>query len=156
MPVAKLVEFLDQNNVRYVTLNHSRAYTAQEVAAAAHVPGKELAKPVMVKLDGKMAMAVVPASYQVDLAALARVAGAERAELATEEEFKDLFPGSEVGAMPPFGNLWGLPVHMSRALAGDEDIAFQAGTHTQLLRMRYQDYERLVKPNVGDFGRKEA
>jgi Ala-tRNA(Pro) deacylase len=156
VPIEKLVEFLDQNDVRYVTINHSKAYTAQEVAAAAHVPGRELAKPVMVRLDGEMAMAVLPASHQVDFGALAREAGAESAELASEREFEELFPDSELGAMPPFGNLYDLPVYVDGRLEEDEEIFFSAGSHSQLLRMSYRDYERLVKPRVGRFGRRNG
>lgn len=151
MPLQKLTEFLDSHGVKYLTINHSRAYTAQEIAASAHIPGKELAKTVMVKLDGRMAMAVLPASYRVDLDALKAAAGAQDAALATEAEFKDLFPECEVGAMPPFGNLWGLPVYVAETLAEDKEIAFNAGTHSQLVRMAYADFERLVKPTVANF-----
>lgn len=156
MPIEKVVEFLDQNDVRYVTIDHSEAYTAQEVAAATHVPGRELAKPVMVKLDGTMAMAVLPATHQVDLEALAREAGAGSAELADEQEFGDLFPESELGAMPPFGNLYDLPVYVDRTLEEDEEIAFSAGSHSQVLQMRYEDYRRLVSPQVRSFARRSA
>lgn len=155
MQARRLTEFLDENQIRYVTLDHSKAYTAQEAAAAAHVSGNELAKPVMVKLDGEMAMAVLPASLQVDFDALAREAGAERAELASEDEFEELFPESELGAMPPFGNLYELPVYADHSLEEDEEIFFSAGSHSQLVRMSYQDYKRLVKPRIGSFGVQE-
>lgn len=151
MPLQKLTAFLDSHGVKYLTIDHSRAYTAQEIAASAHIPGKELAKTVMVKLDGAMAMAVLPASYRVDLDALKAVAGAQEAALATEAEFKDLFPECEVGAMPPFGNLWGLPVYVAATLAEGKEIAFNAGTHSQLVRMAYADFERLVRPTVANF-----
>lgn len=151
MPLQKLIEFLDSHGVKYVAINHSRAYTAQEIAASAHIPGRELAKTVMVKLDGRMAMAVLPASYRVDLDALKAAAGAAQAVLATEAEFKDLFPECEVGAMPPFGNLWGVPVYAAEELAEDKEIAFNAGTHSQLVRMAYADFERLVQPTVAKF-----
>lgn len=154
MPLRKLVDYLDQNHVRYVTIDHSQAYTAQEIAAAAHVPGRELAKPVMVKLDGRMVMAVLPASHQIDFRALAREAGAENAQLAEEREFQELFPDSELGAMPPFGNLYDVPVLVDPALEEDEEIAFSAGSHSELLRMAYEDYKRLVKPRVAAFGRR--
>ena len=150
MPVAKLKRFLDENDVKYVSISHSQAFTAQEVAASAHVPGKELAKVVMVKLDGEMAMAVLPAPSQVDLESLRGVAGADEAELAGEEEFEELFPDCEVGAMPPFGNLWDLDVYVDEELREDEEIAFDAGSHTELVRMSYEDFERLVKPTVAD------
>jgi Ala-tRNA(Pro) deacylase len=148
MPVQKLKEFLDSHNVRYVSIKHSPAYTAQEIAASAHVPGRELAKTVMVKIDGVMAMAVLPASYQVDMEHLRQVTGAGKVELASEREFKDMFAGCEVGGMPPFGNLYGMEVYVSKALAEDEEIAFNAGSHTELIRLPYSDFERLVGPKV--------
>lgn len=156
MPIRKLTEFLDENEVKYVTLSHSRAYTAQEVAASAHVPGEELAKTVMVKLDGKMAMAVLPASYQVDFDQLGEATGADEVELAGEDEFRNLFPDCEVGAMPPFGNLYDMPVYVAEKLSEDEEIAFNAGTHTELMRLAYDDFERLVEPTVLRFSTREA
>jgi len=151
MPVKKLKEFLDKNNIKYISISHSPAYTAQEIAASAHIPGKNLAKTVMVKLDGKMAMAVLPASYNVDFDLLKKAAGAQKAELATEEEFKDMFPECDIGAMPPFGNLYGLEVFVAETLAEDEEIAFNAGSHTELIKLAYKDFERLVKPRVARF-----
>jgi Ala-tRNA(Pro) deacylase len=151
MPVRRLKEFLDQENVKYVTIGHSAAFTAQEIAASAHVPGKELAKTVLVKLDGKLAMAVLPASYKIELDLLRDAAGAEKIELATEPEFRDKFPGCELGAMPPFGNLYGMKVFAADSLAEDDEIAFNAGSHTELIRLSYGDFERLVQPNVVEF-----
>ena len=151
MPAKKLKKFLDDNDVRYVTIQHSKAYTAQDVAATSHISGKEIAKTVMVRLGGKMAMAVVPASRMVDLEHLREVTGATSAELATESEFKDRFPECEVGAMPPFGNLYDLDVYVDESLREDEEIAFNAGTHTELVRLAYADFERLVKPKVMGF-----
>jgi len=148
MPVKKLKEFLDSNNIKYVTIKHSEAYTAQEIAATAHIPGKELAKTVMVKIDGKMAMAVLPASYKVDFNLVKKAAGAKKVELASEGEFKDMFPGCTVGAMPPFGNLYGMEVFVAESLAEDDEIAFNAGFHTELIKLAYKDFEKLVKPRV--------
>jgi Ala-tRNA(Pro) deacylase len=148
MPVRKLKEFLDSQKVKYVTLNHSAAYTAQEIAASAHVRGKELAKTVMVTLDGKMAMAVLPASRKVNFEQLQAASGAKDVQLAGEKAFRDMFAGCEVGAMPPFGNLYDMQVYVSRSLAADEEIAFNAGSHTELIRMGYKDFERLVKPKL--------
>jgi len=148
MPVAKLKEFLDHHQVKYVTISHSPAITAQEIAASAHIPGKELAKTVMVKIDGKMAMAVVPASHQVDFDRLEAATGASQAELATEQDFRDAFPGCELGAMPPFGNLYDMPVIVSQTLSADREIAFNAGSHTELIRLAYADFQRLVQPKV--------
>jgi Ala-tRNA(Pro) deacylase len=151
MPIKKLKEFLDRHNIEYVSISHSAAYTAQKIAASAHIPGKELAKTVMVKLDGKMAMAVLPASYRVDFDLLKTVSGANTVKLANEQEFKDIFPSCEVGAMPPFGNLWDMEVYVAQSLAEDEEIAFNAGTHTELIKMKYQDFEKLAKPKVLKF-----
>ncbi len=151
MPVQRLKKFLDEHGVKYVSISHSTAYTAQEIAASAHVKGKELAKTVMIKIDGGMAMAVLPASFQVDLYMLMDVFDAEKVELATEEEFKGLFGNCELGAMPPFGNLYGLDVYVARELVEDDEIAFNAGSHTELVKLAYEDYARLVKPQVLDF-----
>ena len=148
MPVSRLKEFLKENDVRFMTVPHSQAFTAQEIAASAHIPGKEIAKTVMVKLDGELAMAVLPATDQVSTSLLKDATGAQGVELASESEFKDLFPDCEVGAMPPFGNLWGLLVFVDQRLREDEEIVFNAGTHTELVKLSYTDYERLVKPTV--------
>jgi Ala-tRNA(Pro) deacylase len=153
MAVEKLREFLDSNQVKYVTISHSVAYTAQEIAASAHIRGKELAKTVMVFLDGELTMAVLPASYQLDLEKLKEAAGAASVRLATEAEFKDRFPGCETGAMPPFGNLYGMKVFADETLAEDEEIAFNAGTHSELVRLAWADYARLVKPAMGRFAK---
>jgi Ala-tRNA(Pro) deacylase len=151
MPVKKLKDFLDKNNVKYVTITHSKAYTAQGVASSAHVSGKDLANTVMVQLDGKMAMAVLPASEMIDVEHLKEVTGAKEAWLASESEFKDAFPGCEVGAMPPFGNLYGMEVYVDDSLGQREEISFNAGSHTELIRLGYRDFERLVKPKVMEF-----
>src|SRR3990172_6623236 len=148
MPAKRLKEFLDGHQVKYVAMMHSPAYTAQQIAASAHVPGKELAKTVIVRIDGKMAMAVLPASFKVNFERLRAAAGPERVELASEKEFQDAFPGCEVGAMPPFGNLYGMEVYASQALAEDEEIAFNAGSHTELIRLSYKDFEELASPRV--------
>ncbi len=148
MPVRKLKEFLDKEGVKYVTQSHSTAYTAQEVAARAHIPGQEMAKTVMVKIDGHMAMAVLPASYQVDFHLLKKASGAKEADLATESEFAELFPGCELGAMPPFGNLYAMNVYVAESLTEDDEIAFNAGSHTELIRLAYADFERLVQPKI--------
>ena len=153
MPVKKLKQFLDTSGVKYVVVSHAPAYTAQEIAASAHIPGKELAKTVIVKLDGKMAMAVLPANQVVDFDKLKQAAESTKAELASEDEFRTLFPECEVGAMPPFGNLYDIPVYAESGLAEDEEIAFNAGSHKELFRMAYRDFENLVKPKTGSFGK---
>jgi len=152
MPVQRLKEFLDREEVKYVSISHSPAYTAQEIAASAHVPGKELAKTVIVKLDGRMAMAVLPASLKIDFAKLKQASGAAEVELASEREFRDRFPGCEVGGMPPFGNLYDMDVYVSPQLAEDEEIAFNAGSHTELVKLAYRDFERLVQPKLAEIG----
>ncbi len=148
MPVKKLKEFLDKEGVKYISIGHSTAFTAQQIAASAHIPGKELAKTVIVKINSKIAMAVLPASNKIDFDLLRDTVGADDVELASEQEFKDMFPECEVGAMPPFGNLYGMDVFVAEKLADDMEIAFNAGTHTELIKMSYIDFERLVKPIV--------
>ncbi|HMK22740.1 MAG TPA: YbaK/EbsC family protein [Terriglobales bacterium] len=148
MPINRLKQFLDEHNIKYVVISHSVAYTAQGIAALAHIPGKELAKTVIVKLDDKFAMAVVTASRQVDLVLLKEAARAKRVELASEMEFKTKFPDCETGAMPPFGNLYDMPVFADVALAKDEEIAFNAGSHRELVRLAWADFEKLVQPVV--------
>ncbi len=155
MPVEKLREFLDSHHIKYITIDHSPVYTAREVAASTLVPRREFAKAVMVKIDGKIAMAVVPASRHVDLERLAAAAGAERADLATEQEFQQLFPGCEVGAMPPFGNLYDMDTYADEMIREDDDITFNAGTHTQVVRLAYDDFEKLVQPRIASFSVKE-
>ncbi|TNF53203.1 YbaK/EbsC family protein [bacterium] len=153
MPVKKLKNFLDSNSIRYVSIKHSQVFTAQEIAASAHISGKALAKTVMVKIDGKMTMAVLPATDKVNFDQLKKAAGAEKVELASEDEFKDMFPECEVGAMPPFGNLYGIDVYSDEKLARDELIAFNAGSHTELIQLPYNDFERLVKPKTAQITR---
>lgn len=148
MPIERLKKFLDENDVKFVTTSHSQAFTAQEVAAAAHVPGKQVAKTVMVKLDGEFAMVVLPATERVDVERLKGVTGTRDVALASEEEFSGLFPNCELGAMPPFGNLWDLTVFVDEHLREDEQISFNAGTHTELMKLSYMDFERLVSPVV--------
>ena len=151
MPVRQLREYLDSHQVRYVVISHSAAFTAPEIAASAHIPGRELAKTVVVKIDDRMAMAVLPSSQQVDFDLLRAVAHARGAALASEREYKDRFPDCEVGAMPPFGNLYGMDVYVAEGLTRDAEIAFNAGSHTELVRLAYRDFERLVQPKVVHF-----
>jgi Ala-tRNA(Pro) deacylase len=151
MILKKLREFLDSHNIKYVAMSHSQAFTSEDIAMAAHLPGKELAKTVMVKIDDKMTMTVIPGSDMVSFKLLKRAVGASKIELANETEFKDLFPESEIGAMPPFGNLYNIGVIVAERLAEDEEIAFNSGTHRELIKMSYKDFERLVKPKVMNF-----
>jgi Ala-tRNA(Pro) deacylase len=148
MPIRKLRELLEEAGVDYEVIPHDPAFTAQEIAAAAHVPGKELAKTLVVRVDDRMVLAVLPASFRLSLDNLREAAGASSARLATEGEFEVLFPDCQTGAMPPFGNLYGLEVWVDAGLARDEEIVFNAGSHTELVRLAYADFERLVQPQV--------
>lgn len=148
MACAKLQEYLDSQRVKYVSIKHSPAFTAQEIAASAHIPGRDLAKTIVVKLDDVMALMVLPATQMVRLNHLKAATGVDRAELASEQEFKGRFPDCEVGAMPPFGNLYEMETLVDGCLARDHEIAFNAGTHTELIRMAYADFARLVQPKV--------
>ena len=152
MPIlTKLKEFLDTNRVRYEVRSHRPAFTAQEVAAAEHVPGREVAKVVMVRDGAAYLMAVLPAPYHVGLERLGKAAGRTGLRLATEVEFAGLFPGCEAGAMPPFGNLYGIPVWVEESLTRDAEIVFNAGNHEQTVHMAYADFARLVRPTVAAF-----
>jgi Ala-tRNA(Pro) deacylase len=147
----KLEDYLRENAVAFEVQHHPRAVTAQEVAATEHVPGKMLAKTVMVLADEQMVMLALPAPYQVNLEKAGAVLGAGEVRLAEEEEFEGSFPDCELGAMPPFGNLYGLPVYVEETLVEDETIFFRAGTHTDTMSVGYADFERLVEPTVAEF-----
>jgi Ala-tRNA(Pro) deacylase len=147
VPLRILKEFLDNQHIKYDCINHARAYTAQEAAAAAHVSGKHVAKIVMVKVGGQLAMVVLPAHDHINFTALKAMTGAD-VDLASESEFKTQFPECEVGAMPPFGNLFGLPVYASSQLSQNAQMIFNAGTHIEMMRLAYADFERLVKPKI--------
>ena len=147
----RLEAYLRDNKVPFQVAHHPLAYTAQEIAAAEHVPGKKLAKVVMVIADGKLAMLTLPAPAHVSIDKAIALLGASQVRLAREEEFAEAFPDCEVGAMPPFGNLYDVPVYVDKALAEDDEIVFQAGTHTDTIAMGYKEFERLVKPKVGYF-----
>ncbi len=144
----KLEAYLRENGVPFQTQFHPVAYTAQHVADSEHISGKLLAKVVMVVADGRAAMLVLPAPYRVDLAKAAEALEAKEVRLAREAEFAGTFPDCEVGAMPPFGHLYGVPVYVDRALAEDETIVFQAGTHTDTMSLKYADFARLAEPKV--------
>ena len=148
MPARRLKKFLDDHEVKYTTITHSPAFTAQEIAHSAHISGKDVAKTVIAKADGEMVMVVLPASDQVVFDFLKAAVGADKVELATEWEFQDRFPECELGAMPPFGNLFGMEVFVSEGLSEDDEIAFNAGSHTELIKMKYRDFEKLVNPRV--------
>ena len=144
----RLHNFLDQQHSSYSMVTHDRTITAHETASAAHLSRQLFAKTVMLKIDGALAMMVMPAAYRVDLTRLSRALGGRLVELAEESEFKDAFPDCEVGAMPPFGNLYGIPVFVDSRLAQQSEIAFNAGTHTDAVRMPYKEFERLAQPEL--------
>lgn len=146
-----LVQYLERNAVPFEVMTHEQAYTAHEVATVSHVSDKELAKTLIVRVDGKYWMVVLRGDHRVSEQLLKRLFGASHVHLAREEDINSLFPGCELGAMPPFGNLYGLPVLVEKALAEDEEIVFNACKHTESIRMKYRDFERLVQPLVGQF-----
>lgn len=150
MPIQKLRKYLDENKVKYVVISHSPVFTAQETAQNAHVSGKEMAKTIIVKIAGQTAMVVLPASCRINFEYLRELTGEEEVRLASEQEFKDMFPDCEVGAMPPFGNLYSLDVYVAQKLTEDDEIAFNAGNHRELIKMKYKDFDRLVHPTVLD------
>ncbi len=151
MPATKLKAFLDSHGVRYVNIRHSVAFTASEVAESVHVKGRDFAKTVIVKIGSMMAMVVLPASRRIVLHDLREMLGSNELRLATETEFKGAFPDCEVGAMPPFGNLYGMPVYVAASLTEETEISFNAGTHSEVIQMAYDDFAELVKPMVLDF-----
>jgi len=151
MPIlGKLREFLEAEKMPYSVHSHPEAYTAQEIAALSHVRGRLLVKVVMVKAGTRLVMLALPADHRVDFERVRRLVGPD-AVLATEGEFREAFPGCEVGAMPPFGNLFGIPVYLDRSLDREGDIVFNAGTHTLTARMALADYLRLAEPRIDDF-----
>ncbi|MBN2485460.1 MAG: YbaK/EbsC family protein [Bacteroidales bacterium] len=151
MPSERIKEYLNSHRINYSVIPHSKAFTSQEIAASAHISGNEFAKTVMIKVDGQLAMAVLPASYKINFRILSDIVGSKNVELASEEEFRFRFPDCEVGAMPPFGNLWNMNVYVSERLAYNNDIVFNAGLHTELIRMAYSDFEQLVRPRVVNY-----
>jgi len=148
--------YLNTEGVAYTIDEHPPRYTAQELARVEHVSGRLIAKAVMVVADGNPVMVVVPGVAKVDPGAVRKALGAEEVRLAVEEEFGRLFPDCEVGAMPPFGNLYGVPVLVDAALAGDPVIFFNAGSHRRTVTMTYADYARLVRPAVGAFAKEPS
>jgi len=147
----RLIQYFRENGVPFQSMTHPQAFTAQEVAAAQHVPGKQVAKVVMAKAGDRMVMLVLPASYRVNFRLLADLLKVHEVRLASEEEFTTMFPDCLAGAMPPFGNLYNIPVYVDISLTEDPEIVFQAGTHVDTMKIRYADYARLVKPQVAQF-----
>ena len=156
MLVKKVIEFLRSSGTDYEISEAPPAFTAQQTAEEAHIPGGELAKTVIVKADGIFTMTVLPAPARIDFSLLKGVTGAAKVELATEGDFAELFPDCEIGAMPPFGNLYGMKVFVEEELTKDEKISFYGCSHTKLIRIAYADYQKLVEPEVGRFSRAYA
>jgi len=147
----RLEQYLRENGVGFEVMTHSQAFTAQEMAAALHVPGEQVAKVVIACADERMIMLVLPAPSRIHMDKLRALAGAEKVRLAEEKEFADLFPDCATGAMPPFGNLYDVPVYVDTALSQVDDIVFRVGTHRETIKMDYGDYERLAQPVVSEF-----
>jgi Ala-tRNA(Pro) deacylase len=145
----QLIDCLNESKVRYEILHHPEAVTAQRIAQAEHVKGRHHAKVVMIKSGEQRLMAVLPADHQIDLEKVGKVIG-KTASLDSEKEFKSLFPDCAIGAMPPFGNLYGLPTYVDKSLAAQDYIVFEAGTHSDAIKLSYRDYEKIVKPQVED------
>lgn len=152
MPVVTLKDFLDQESVRYRCLKHPPGFTAQSLAHHCKVPADQVAKTVIIQMDGDMAMLVMPASFRIRWDRLTDVLYTDLIELADEDDFKDRFPNCEVGAMPPFGNLFGMDVYMCEHLTQQSEITFAAGSHTKAIQMPMADYLRLVKPTEINHG----
>jgi Ala-tRNA(Pro) deacylase len=151
MAIAQNVaDLLKSSGIAFEILKHPQAFTAQEVAATVHVTGKEIAKTIVVNVDGKFAMVVIPAPHKVSLKLLKELLGAKEVRLASEAELTQLFPDCELGAMPPFGNLYDMPVYISTSLKDRKEVIFNACTHTELIKISYADFERLVQPRVGE------
>ncbi len=151
MPANKVREFLDSRGIKYVTIKHSPAVTAAEIAESAHVAGSDFAKTVMMWLNGHLTMVVLPASRRIVLHDLRELFESPEARFATETEFREEFPDCEVGAMPPFGNLYEIPVLVAESLSKESEIAFNAGSHTEIIKMAYIDFELAVNPTVLEF-----
>ena len=151
MPLGKLKAFLDKHKIKYVIIQHSLAYTASEIAALAHVPGKKLAKTVIIKLGDRLAMAVLPASFRISVQDLENALNEKKVKIADETDFENQFSDCELGAMPPFGNLYNMDVYVSESLAEDDEITFNACSHRELIRLSFKDFKKLVKPRIIKF-----
>src|SRR5690554_2193637 len=148
MPIQQLKEFLDGANVEYMCLTHPPAFTAQQLAHHVKIAGDKVVKTVIIELDGKMAMLVMPATWRVRWESLSRILDTDFVDLADEQAFQDRFPDCEVGAMPPFGNLFGMTVYCAESLTEQPELAFAAGSHTETLHMKTRDFLNLVQPIV--------
>jgi Ala-tRNA(Pro) deacylase len=147
----KLRELLENEKVNYQIMQHSVAYTASEIAGAQHIPGKQVIKAVLIKSDNQYVLCVLPSVEWVDFEKLKRVLGSKEIKLASEAEIAKLFPDYEVGAEPPFAE--GIKIFVDKNLEGNDEIVFNAGTHTDMVKVKYKDFARLAKPTVADFGK---
>jgi Ala-tRNA(Pro) deacylase len=147
----RIIDYLNSHRVDYKVITHRKAFTAQEIAASVHISGHEMAKTVIIKVDGQLAMAVLPAPYKVNFGVLRDIVGSGNIELADEPDFRFRFPDCDLGAIPPFGNLWNMKVFISERLSLNTDIVFTAGSDTEIIRMSYKDYEKLVAPQMVDY-----
>ena len=152
----RIRDYLDSQNVPYATLHHSQAFTAQEVAHSLHVSGKKCVKVVVAKGDNKPVLVVLPASFRLDFQELKSALKASHVEMVTESELVGLFPDCDLGAVPPFGNLYGMGIWVDRAVANAENIVFCAGTHEDCIRMSYSDFAKLTMPHLGHFSQPET
>lgn len=148
----RIKKMLENENISYQVLEHELAFTALEVAQAQHVPGRRMVKSVIVIADGKPVMCVLPATHRVDFDKFKGVLGAKDVHLADEAKVAALFPGYEVGAMPPFGQVAGMRVYVDKMLEENDAIVFNAGTHTDVIRIKFKDFVRFVQPEFADFG----
>ncbi len=151
MPIRRLRTYLDTHDVRYVVMDHSPAFSALEEAQYKHISGRNIAKTIILIVEDQPVMLVLPGSEKVSLDFFKEFCDTQDVRLANEDEFREIFPDCEVGAMPPFGNLYGINVYVSKSLTEDDEIAFNAGNHHQVIKMKYRDFERLVHPVVLDF-----
>jgi Ala-tRNA(Pro) deacylase len=149
----RLVDCLEENKIHYEILQHPEALSAQRIAQAEHVKGRHQAKVVMVKVGTRHIMTVLPADHRIDPEKLAKIFG-QSVSIEREEEFQSLFPDCAIGAMPPFGSLYGVPTYVDKSLAEEDYIVFEAGTHTDAIKLGYRDYEKIVKPQIDDLATK--
>lgn len=152
----KVIQTLEQNHIDYDIILHTETFTSMRTAQATHTKGIEFAKPMMINVDGKMIMAVLPANYRVDVKRIKEIMGAKKATIATEEEFRYLFKDSAIGAMPPMGNLYGMDVIMDKDMSNDTNIAFNACNHQEIIRMKFSDYKKVVHPRFANIHKRAA
>jgi Ala-tRNA(Pro) deacylase len=152
----RLEAYLREHQVPYLLQHHAQAFSAQKIAESEHIPGKMVAKTVIILADDQLIALVLPASYQADLNKVQAILGAREIRLAHESEFANVFTDCEVGTMPPFGNLYGILVYVDKNLTEEETMVFPVGTYTDTMSLKYSDFERVVQPKVIEFARTQA